>query len=417
MYSESQPPLPTSDEPAINVDGILTLVHDDEPTSAGTGLQFAKVLLIGAGIASILGCLTVFLCAEDLLHSELSTFRIRARQQGGRLDSVRAAEVVRQQVISLRVSSVVGAAIGIVFLASAVGIDFHPVPAMLVAVAFLPGLLAMGVVNSADVPYRWGAVSVFAAAMLVLGAILLKAVRVAAELQGLGGRSPDKQVVPRMPVPIWPTLTFLLAHALIVTMPVATIQVLLLCGPGPSATPKPLDTLIISAIGMAIIAVISLSAAVLIRAMIPGSPLAPLRRRAWLVGVARIGLLAVAVAVCSTLLRDSIPLSIRADYRSGFAGLLPWWILVGCVLPAVFEELFFRQVAIQVCRPLMSPGWVVMVSAVMFAAAHVMTPLSMPFVLVLGIILGRAYFESGGLALPITLHFLYNLVIVLASVA
>ena len=54
---------------------------------------------------------------------------------------------------------------------------------------------------------------------------------------------------------------------------------------------------------------------------------------------------------------------------------------------------------------------VVWITAVMFAAAHVGVPLSMPVLFVLGVLLGYARLASGSIYLPMVLHFLHNAVV------
>lgn len=95
------------------------------------------------------------------------------------------------------------------------------------------------------------------------------------------------------------------------------------------------------------------------------------------------------------------------------AATLPWWFLALCIQPAFVEELFFRRLAVDALRPVLSGHGAVAISSLMFALAHVGTPLSMPVLLLLGILLGYARWYSGGLLLPILLHFVHNLVVLL----
>ena len=88
--------------------------------------------------------------------------------------------------------------------------------------------------------------------------------------------------------------------------------------------------------------------------------------------------------------------------------LLVWWAVAICVQPAVMEELFFRHLMFGSLRAVMGGHSVVWITAVMFAAAHVGVPLSLPVLFVLGVFLGYARLASGSLYLPIVLHFMHN---------
>ncbi len=88
--------------------------------------------------------------------------------------------------------------------------------------------------------------------------------------------------------------------------------------------------------------------------------------------------------------------------------LLPGWILAICIQPAIIEELYFRYLALGGLRTVVGMHAAVILSAVMFGMLHLFVPLSIPMLIVLGIGLGYARVYSGGLALPIVLHFLHN---------
>lgn len=82
-----------------------------------------------------------------------------------------------------------------------------------------------------------------------------------------------------------------------------------------------------------------------------------------------------------------------------------------CVLPAVMEEAFFRQLALGVFRRSMNLHAAVWLAAGLFALAHLANPLGMPYLFIAGAAFGytRAY---GGLSLAILLHFLHNFAVV-----
>jgi membrane protease YdiL (CAAX protease family) len=91
--------------------------------------------------------------------------------------------------------------------------------------------------------------------------------------------------------------------------------------------------------------------------------------------------------------------------------LLPWAILALCVLPAVVEELFFRYLALNALRTATGTHGAVLISAVMFGMAHIGNPLGIPYLIVLGVVLGYARVGSGTLVLPMLMHFGHNLAV------
>ncbi len=98
-------------------------------------------------------------------------------------------------------------------------------------------------------------------------------------------------------------------------------------------------------------------------------------------------------------------------------GLWAGWIFAICVQPAIVEELFFRYLMFGGLRTVMGGNAVVWVTAVMFAAAHVGVPLSLPVLFVLGLLLGYARLTSGNVYLPVFLHFLHNAVVMALNLA
>jgi membrane protease YdiL (CAAX protease family) len=90
-------------------------------------------------------------------------------------------------------------------------------------------------------------------------------------------------------------------------------------------------------------------------------------------------------------------------------------ILAVCIQPAIIEELFFRYLALGALRDSMNIHGAVFVSSVMFGVAHVGSPLSVPVLVLLGFLLGYMRVFSGGLALPMLVHFAHNAAILLAE--
>jgi uncharacterized protein len=89
-----------------------------------------------------------------------------------------------------------------------------------------------------------------------------------------------------------------------------------------------------------------------------------------------------------------------------------WWMLTICVQPAVVEEMFFRSCTWKAMSPALGRHGVVIVSSVMFGMAHIGVPLSIPIITLLGVVLGYARAYSGGVVLPMLLHFVHNLVVI-----
>jgi uncharacterized protein len=90
-----------------------------------------------------------------------------------------------------------------------------------------------------------------------------------------------------------------------------------------------------------------------------------------------------------------------------------WWAATICIQPAIVEELFFRGCCWRVMTPVVGVHTTVLISSIMFGAAHIGVPLSMPILAAVGLLFGYARAWSGSLWLPMVLHFLHNLVVIL----
>lgn len=91
-----------------------------------------------------------------------------------------------------------------------------------------------------------------------------------------------------------------------------------------------------------------------------------------------------------------------------------FWILL-TVEPAIFEELFFRYLLLGTLYDALRGGGQrlaihlsVLLSSIMFAVAHLGQPLNIPYLVLVGLVLGYLRLASGSLALPMLLHFLHN---------
>jgi uncharacterized protein len=132
------------------------------------------------------------------------------------------------------------------------------------------------------------------------------------------------------------------------------------------------------------------------------------RLRAWGVGgLALAGCLLVNMLYHAALRRwlHVPPTDFGVYHEARFAVL---GLIVICVQPAIVEEIFFRHIALGAIGAVSGARAAVLVTAVMFAMAHIYVPLSTPVLFLVGIALGYARIASGGLALPMAMHFLHN---------
>lgn len=90
-------------------------------------------------------------------------------------------------------------------------------------------------------------------------------------------------------------------------------------------------------------------------------------------------------------------------------------LLLSCVQPAVVEELFFRYLALGVLARATNTHAAIGTSAALFAVAHLYNPLGMPYLFVVGVVLAYLRVASGGLALPMAVHFAHNLVVLVVE--
>lgn len=88
----------------------------------------------------------------------------------------------------------------------------------------------------------------------------------------------------------------------------------------------------------------------------------------------------------------------------------PWafGLLAECVQPAVVEELFFRFLFLGILLTEIGPVSAIAISAVLFGLAHSGVPLSIPYLMLMGVAQGAVYYW-GGLVPAMALHFLHNL--------
>ncbi len=138
----------------------------------------------------------------------------------------------------------------------------------------------------------------------------------------------------------------------------------------------------------------------------------PCQAASWIFAVPVLALLLAFNVAYHAMLRQTLGIPIVENPLFGGQGLLPITLIVVCVQPALIEEIFFRHMAFCVMRPVLGLHTTVFVTAIMFGLAHIAVPLSIPMLVVLGLALGYARAASGGMLLPILLHFLHNLAVV-----
>ena len=101
------------------------------------------------------------------------------------------------------------------------------------------------------------------------------------------------------------------------------------------------------------------------------------------------------------------------DLLLSYSSLLPLVLVLYCIMPAIFEEIFFRHICLGVVRRYVDTHTAVFVTSMMFGLCHIGVLASAPILAVVGAGFAYVRIYSGSLLLPIALHFLHNLVIVL----
>ncbi len=105
----------------------------------------------------------------------------------------------------------------------------------------------------------------------------------------------------------------------------------------------------------------------------------------------------------------------QAELQAAKLRLLPLWWVLGCfaLVPAIFEELFFRGLLFQALRRAMSPWKTILTTGVMFGVFHLITAsgIGVGRVLpttIMGIILGWVCFRTGSVLPGMILHGIHN---------
>lgn len=85
-----------------------------------------------------------------------------------------------------------------------------------------------------------------------------------------------------------------------------------------------------------------------------------------------------------------------------------WFLVTYTIPPAIFEELFFRRLAIDVFARHIDRHSAILIAGVMFGMAHIGQPLGIPYLCLFGVVLGYIRLATGSLYLPMLLHALHN---------
>jgi uncharacterized protein len=106
------------------------------------------------------------------------------------------------------------------------------------------------------------------------------------------------------------------------------------------------------------------------------------------------------------------------------AAMLPWLILSAIIVAPLAEELYFRGMVHQALRGPLGRWGAIVLSAVIFAAAHVLAEptwaggaLVFALILPLGVLLGWVFERRGTLVTPIVIHAVFNAVTMALMVA
>lgn len=109
---------------------------------------------------------------------------------------------------------------------------------------------------------------------------------------------------------------------------------------------------------------------------------------------------------------------------AGDPAVVPWLLATALVVAPVSEELFFRGMLFQSLRQRMRAGWGIVLSAAIFAGAHVLAEatglaglLVFFLVLPLGVLFGWLLERHGTLVSPIAAHSTFNLLTSLVLIA
>ena len=109
------------------------------------------------------------------------------------------------------------------------------------------------------------------------------------------------------------------------------------------------------------------------------------------------------------LLRELLQVPIQEDELTAKLDALVF--ITHCIQPAIVEEAYCRGLALGILRGMLGKHGAVWISAIMFGLLHVGAPFSIPYLTLVGVCFGYARLATGGMLLPIALHFAHNLIV------
>jgi len=133
--------------------------------------------------------------------------------------------------------------------------------------------------------------------------------------------------------------------------------------------------------------------------------------QAWLFFVPMLAVLLLLNYQYHWMLREVLHVPILEDELTATFDWLVFFVF--CIQPAIVEEVYCRGFVFGILNSVLGRHGAVWISAIMFGLLHVGAPLSIPYLTLLGAYLGYARLYSGGLALPVLLHFVHNLIVLL----
>jgi len=131
---------------------------------------------------------------------------------------------------------------------------------------------------------------------------------------------------------------------------------------------------------------------------------------AWTFALPVLAVLLVVNIGFTTVVRDLF----KVEHEPGPGLTLVTFLLI-CLQPALVEEWFFRHLALGALREKVGLHGAVWISGAMFGIAHLLQPLAIPYLIVVGVCLGYMRVWSGGLILPMLVHGLHNAVVLVAD--
>ena len=111
---------------------------------------------------------------------------------------------------------------------------------------------------------------------------------------------------------------------------------------------------------------------------------------------------------------DEVVTQAYADLLSGTSIFEVFFVvIVVAVVPSLCEEVFFRGYVQKSFELRIKPFWAALITAVFFGMYH-FNPYGLPALIALGLFFGFAAYKSNSIVIPLMLHFLNNLIAIIA---